>query len=152
MPNTPNQNSNKISSRNSLKSPSIFNRKFKHLDLDLVELEESPENFEHSNNFTNWVSFRKEKKNPQEITFFESEMVSKKEPPKAKMASWIFYMVFTTFAFTLCNVSISHITSYGPLGIFYFNSGTILCGIIHLISESLKQRHETLKHNQKELN
>lgn len=153
IPQTPAQNSNKISSRNSLRSPSIFKRKIQNLSL--VELEESPEFFEnqsYSHKFTNWVSFKKEKKSPHEITFFESEMASKKVLLKPKMASWIFYMVFTTFAFTLCNVSISHITSYGPLGIFYFNSGTILCGFINFMFESLKQRHETLKHNEKELN
>ena len=142
---TPQHNSNKISSRNSIRSPSIFKRKIQQIDL--VELEESPENFEltsSNNKFTNWVSFKKEKKADkrkysQEITFFESDMVSKQEVAvKPKLASWIFYMVFTTFAFTLCNVSISHITSYGPTGIFYFPSGTILCGLIHFVFESLK--------------
>ena len=51
-------------------------------------------------------------------------------------APWILNMVFATIAFTFCNVSISHITSYGPTGIFYFSTGTLLSGTVFHLYES----------------
>ena len=61
-----------------------------------------------------------------------------------KKAPWILYMIFSTIAFTSCNLSISHITSYGPTGVFYFSTGTILCGFLHylieIFGESRKQK------------
>jgi hypothetical protein len=52
-------------------------------------------------------------------------------------APWIVNMVFTTFAFLSCNVSISHITSYGPTGFLYFCSGTLMVGIFYQVFEGI---------------
>jgi hypothetical protein len=64
-----------------------------------------------------------------------AELEISKKPSIFKKAPWILYMIFSTIAFTSCNLSISHITSYGPTGIFYFATGTILCGFLNNVIE-----------------
>ena len=52
---------------------------------------------------------------------------------------WIVYAFGAAFCFTLCNAAISEITSkVGPLCIFYFASGSILCGAVYNILQSYK--------------
>lgn len=51
--------------------------------------------------------------------------------PQPKKQTWIVYAFGAAFCFTLCNAAISEITSkVGPLCIFYFASGSILCGAV----------------------
>ena len=56
---------------------------------------------------------------------------------------WILYSFGAAFFFTVCNTSISEITSkVGPLCLFYFASGSILTGLLYNFIEAIKNKRK----------
>ena len=55
-----------------------------------------------------------------------------------RVAPWKLFAVAATTCFILCNAVISEVTSQvGPIGLFYFASGSILTGLIHNVYFSI---------------